>query len=93
MSKKGGEIVKSIGVVRRLDMLGRIVLPKDLRRTMSIGSNAPMEILVHEDSIILKKYEPECVFCGNAENVQDFRGKKVCSDCARDLYNHLALEQ
>ena len=52
-----------------------------------------MEILVHEDSIILKKYEPECVFCGNAENVQDFRGKKVCSDCARDLYNHLALEQ
>jgi transcriptional pleiotropic regulator of transition state genes len=85
--------VKSIGVVRRLDMLGRIVLPKDLRRTMSIGSNAPMEILVHEDSIILKKYEPECIFCGNAENVQDFRGKKVCTDCARDLYNHMTIEQ
>jgi transcriptional pleiotropic regulator of transition state genes len=82
--------VKSIGVVRRLDMLGRIVLPKDLRRTMNIGSNAPMEILVHEESIILKKYEPECIFCGNAESVQDFKGKKVCMDCARELFNHLS---
>jgi len=82
--------VKSIGVVRRLDMLGRIVLPKDLRRTMNIGSNAPMEILVHEESIILKKYEPECIFCGNAENVRDFHGKKVCPDCAQELHNQFS---
>ena len=77
--------MKSIGVVRRLDLLGRLVIPTDLRRSMNIGKGTPMEMLVDGESLILKKYEPECVFCGNAERVQDFHGKKVCADCAREL--------
>ena len=77
--------MKSIGVVRRLDVLGRFVLPKELRRTMNIGIDAPMEILVDGENIVLKKYEPECVFCGNAGNLFDYQGKRVCADCAREL--------
>ena len=79
--------MKSIGVVRRLDVLGRLALPKELRRSMNIGKGTPMEMLVDGESLILKKYEPECVFCGNAERVQDFHGKRVFAGCARELFS------
>lgn len=77
--------MKSIGVVRRLDWLGRILLPKELRRAMDIGKGTGLEMLVDRERIVLKKHEPGCIFCGRSEDVQKFRGKKVCAECLHEL--------
>jgi AbrB family transcriptional regulator, transcriptional pleiotropic regulator of transition state genes len=73
--------MKSTGIVRKVDELGRVVIPIELRRTLDIAEKDPLEIYVDGDRIILRKYEPACVFCGNADEVSDFKGKKVCKDC------------
>ena len=77
--------MKATGMVRKVDNLGRIVLPIELRRTLDIDLKDPLEIYVDGDSIILKKYEPACIFCGNAKNVKDIHGKIVCQDCINEL--------
>ena len=77
--------MKSTGVVRKLDELGRIVLPIELRRTLDISVRDTLEIFVEEDKIILKKYHPACIFCGNPKGVTSFKGKNVCPDCIREL--------
>lgn len=77
--------MKSTGIVRKVDELGRIVLPIELRRTMGIDVKDSLEIYVDGDSIILCKYEPSCIFCGNAKDIVNFKGKNVCSACAREL--------
>ena len=78
-----GEIgVKSTGIVRKVDELGRVVLPIELRRTLGIDEKDALEIYVDQEKIILKKYEPACVFCGSADDVQIFRNKNVCMECA-----------
>lgn len=74
--------MKSLGIVRRIDHVGRIVLPKELRRLFNLVDNEDaLEIFVEDDKIILKKYEPACIFCNNADHVVDYMGKKVCKDC------------
>jgi len=77
--------MKSTGVVRQLDTLGRIVLPIELRRTMDIGVKDMLEIFVEDDQIILKKYHPSCIFCSDARDVVAYRGKLVCKKCMADL--------
>lgn len=77
--------MKSTGIVRPIDEVGRIVLPIEIRNTMDIKSKDALEIFVDEDKIILKKYQPACIFCGNAANVEYFRGKLVCKDCIEDI--------
>jgi AbrB family transcriptional regulator, transcriptional pleiotropic regulator of transition state genes len=79
--------MKSTGIVRKVDELGRVVIPIELRRTLSINEKDALEIYVDSDRIILRKYEPtcSCVFCGNADNVTQFRGKNICSDCAKEI--------
>ncbi|MBO5273325.1 MAG: AbrB/MazE/SpoVT family DNA-binding domain-containing protein [Clostridia bacterium] len=77
--------MKSTGIVRKIDELGRIVLPIEIRNTMNINSKDAIEIFVDEDKIILKKYEPACIFCGNADEVTYFKGKLVCKDCIAKL--------
>lgn len=77
--------MKSTGVVRQLDTLGRIVLPIELRRTMDIGVKDMVEIFVEDDKIVLKKYQPSCIFCGDARNVTPYKGKLVCKTCLADL--------
>lgn len=81
--KIGGEIelMKSTGVVRKVDELGRVVIPIELRKTLGIGEKDSMEIYVDGDKIILRKYEPGCIFCGNAQNVVNYMGKSVCRNC------------
>ncbi|MBC9786547.1 AbrB/MazE/SpoVT family DNA-binding domain-containing protein [Heliobacillus mobilis] len=74
--------MKSTGIVRKVDELGRVVIPIELRRTMGIDEKDPLEIYVDAEKIILKKYEPACIFCGSAVDVQNFRGKVVCKECA-----------
>lgn len=77
--------MKATGIVRKIDDLGRVVLPIELRRTLNIDIKDPVEIFVEGDLIILKKYEPTCIFCGDAANVKNFRGKNVCHKCAKEL--------
>ena len=84
--KEGGFIMKSTGIVRKVDELGRIVLPIELRRTLDIAERDSLEIFVEDDSIILKKFQPSCIFCDSAKNIISYKGKNVCSNCISALY-------
>jgi len=77
--------MKSTGIVRRVDELGRIVLPAELRRTLDIGEKDQMEILVQDDAVVMRKYRPTCVFCDSVRDLAIFRGRNVCEDCLRQL--------
>ena len=77
--------LKSTGIVRRVDELGRIVLPIELRRTMDIAEKDAVEIYVDGSSIVLKKYQPSCIFCGDAKNITEFKGKNICPKCLKEL--------
>ncbi len=77
--------MKSTGIVRKVDELGRVVIPIELRRTLGIDEKDALEIYVDQEKIILKKYEPACIFCGSADQVQHFRGKLVCKECVQAM--------
>lgn len=77
--------MKNTGIVRRVDELGRIVLPKELRDTLDIPERTLLEIYTEDDAIILKKHEMACVFCGNTENLSVLQGKPVCAACLGKL--------
>ena len=77
--------MKATGIVRKVDELGRIVLPIELRRTLNIRHEDPIEIFVDGDYIMLKKYEPACIFCCNAKDVITIRGKNVCAECLQQI--------
>ena len=79
------KMVKSTGIVRKVDELGRIVIPIELRRTLDIGIKDSLEIYVEDDQIILKKYMPACAFCSNASGITVFKGKNICSECLAEL--------
>ncbi|MBE7046296.1 MAG: AbrB/MazE/SpoVT family DNA-binding domain-containing protein [Ruminococcaceae bacterium] len=78
-------MLKSTGIVRKLDELGRITLPIELRKNLNIKEKDGLEIFVEADTIILKKYEPSCIFCGNARNVTAYKDKNICPDCLSQL--------
>ena len=77
--------MKSTGIVRKVDELGRIVLPIELRRTMDIAVRDPLEVYMAEDTVILKKHQPACVFCNNAKDVISYKGKNICPSCIASL--------
>ena len=77
--------MKATGLVRKVDELGRIVIPKELRKKFSIENKDGLEIYVEDDRIILEKYQPSCVFCQNVDNVTEFHGKTVCLECIKNL--------
>ena len=77
--------MKSIGMVRQLDALGRIVLPIELRRTLDINTRDLLEIMVEGNAIILRKYESNCHFCGSSSNLTSFKDKTICRRCLTDL--------
>lgn len=81
--------MKSTGIVRKVDELGRIVLPIELRRTLDIEVKDSLEIYVDGSQIILKKYEPACIFCGNAKDIISYKGKNVCRSCMSELVGAL----
>lgn len=74
--------MKSTGIIRRVDELGRVVIPIEIRNQFNIVEKDPIEIYVDGSSIILKKFEPNCIFCGNNENLLTYHDKLICSDCA-----------
>ena len=79
--------MKSTGIVRNVDELGRIVVPKEIRKKMGIASSDPVEIYVDGDKIILTKYLPCCSFCASEDGVVEFKGKKICTACLEEIKN------
>ena len=77
--------MKSTGIVRKVDELGRIVLPIELRRMLDIAERDELEIYMENDRIILQKYEPTCVFCASATGLTTHKGKNICRDCLREI--------
>ncbi len=77
--------MKSTGIVRKIDQLGRIVLPKELRNIFDIQEGTPMEVYTDEDTIVLKKHQTKCTLCGNEENLEDYIGTKICEACIEDI--------
>ena len=77
--------MKSTGIVRKIDDLGRIVIPIETRRTLGMEIKDPVEIFIDGENIVLKKYQPSCVFCGQAKDVTEFKGKKICKECLKEL--------
>ncbi|QEY34482.1 AbrB/MazE/SpoVT family DNA-binding domain-containing protein [Caproiciproducens galactitolivorans] len=82
--------MKSTGIIRKVDELGRIVSPKELRMTLNIKEKDPLQIFVDDDGrIILQKYEPACVFCNSMNDVISFKGRNICRDCMEKLSSKL----
>ena len=77
--------MKSTGIVRKVDELGRIVLPIELRRTLDIAEKDALEIYVDGASIVLKKYQTSCIFCDDARDVVNFKGRNICPACLKEL--------
>ncbi len=77
--------MKSTGIVRKLDTLGRIVIPIELRKTMGIEIKDSLEIFTEGSDIVVRKYAPGCVICGEAKDTMPFKGKLICADCTRDV--------
>ena len=79
--------MKSTGIVRRVDDLGRVVLPMELRKVLDIEPRDALEIFMDGNSIILRKYEPQCAFCGESSDVMIFKSRNVCRCCAKEIVN------
>ena len=77
--------MKATGIVRKLDDLGRIVLPIEIRRTLDIAERDELEIHMENDQIILRKYEPACIFCASDRKLIAYNGRNVCRDCIRKM--------
>ena len=77
--------MKSTGIVRKIDDLGRMVIPIELRKTMNINKKDPVEIFVDEENIILRKYEPACIFCNSTADNLEYEGRIICRDCIEKL--------
>lgn len=77
--------MRAIGIVRKTDDLGRYVLPREIRRIFNIEIGDSLEIFVDDSSIILKKYEPACIFCDEASDISNYKGKNVCTTCMAEL--------
>ena len=90
--KEGMVNLKSTGIVRKVDELGRIVLPIELRRTLDIAEKDSLEIYMDGPSIVLKKYQPACIFCDDAKDVIVFHGKNICPKCIRALQEAMDKE-
>ena len=75
----------STGIVRKVDELGRVVIPIELRRTLEIEEHDPLEIAMEEDRIVLRKYQPTCIFCSPAEDLIDYRNKRICRSCLQAI--------
>ena len=79
--------MKSTGIVRKIDELGRVVIPMEMRRSMGISEGDSFEIFVEKERIVLSKYVPLCLFCGSDHELVEFHGKKVCKHCREEIAN------
>ncbi len=79
--------MKATGNLRRVDEMGRVVIPKKVRDSLNLQSEDSIEIFVEEDKIVLQKYEPGCLFCDSTENNIEYMGKQICLDCLKEMDN------
>lgn len=79
--------MKSTGVVRKIDELGRIVIPKEVRKKLDLAEKDPMEIFIDGPSIVLKKLESGCIFCNNSKNLTVYKDKLICKKCILKMSN------
>lgn len=77
--------MKSTGIVRKVDELGRVVIPKELRKVLNINEKDPLEIYTDGEQIILKKYNPGCTFCGSMDDLIEFGGTYICKKCRKAI--------
>ncbi len=77
--------MKSTGIIRRMDELGRVVIPIEIRNQFNIVEKDPIEIYVDGSSIVLKKFEPNCIFCGNTKNLLTYNNKLICENCSKKI--------
>ena len=77
--------MKATGIVRRVDDLGRVVIPKEIRRSLDIGAADSLEIYVDGDDIILRKYQPGCALCGSMDGLVEVDGALICRECAEKI--------
>ncbi len=77
--------MRSTGITRQVDELGRFVLPIEIRRSLDINVKDALEIFIDNDRIVLQKYQPACTFCGNADDIKLFAGKRICQACLESL--------
>ena len=77
--------MKSTGIVRRIDRLGRVVLPMELRKTLGWEIKDPLEVFVEEETVMLRKCGPYCVFYGETRELLQYQGRTVCPNCIREL--------
>jgi len=77
--------MKSTGIVRKVDRLGRVVIPIELRRNLEIEEKDALEIFIDGEQIVLKKYSPACIFCGQAKDVVSFKNKNICPACLKEI--------
>ena len=75
----------STGIIRRVDELGRIVIPIELRNKFGISEKDPMEVFVDGSTIVLKKFEPNCIFCGNSRKLSEYKDKLICQKCLQQI--------
>ncbi len=80
-------MIKSTGIYRKVDELGRIVIPMELRNKLGIVEKDPLEIFVDGSSIILKKYNPNCIFCGSSKDLFSYNDKLICTKCKDKISN------
>ena len=75
----------TIGTTRRIDQLGRVVVPVELRRTLAIREGDLLEVTAEDGRLILRKVAPQCALCGRHDNLMDLREKPLCRDCVREI--------
>ena len=81
--------MKSTGIVRKIDELGRIVLPAEMRKTLNINEKDAVEIFAQDDMIVLKKWGADCVFCGSPNDLKPFKDKNICAQCLKNLKSEM----
>ena len=81
--------MKSVGIIRRVDDLGRIVIPKEVRKAYEINNGDPIEIFTNGDMIVFKKFSSVCIFCDSKDNLELFKDKSICPECFKDFKNNM----
>ena len=77
--------MKDIGIVRNIDEMGRLVIPKEMRRKMDIDTGDEIEFFIEGDRIVLRKYQPSCLFCGSEVALVEYKGKRLCAECVSQM--------
>ena len=85
--------MKATGIVRRVDELGRVVIPIEIRNKFGIAEKDPIEIYVEGTSIVLKKFEPNCIFCGSTKNLSSYKDKLICDKCSNKIFDLSKTEE